>query len=467
MSQVSADGFEHAGRKTTRARHLNGKPNGKSQDLLGNSLGRGTPTARKANGHDARPLSASPARPETIAAQAGGVIDAGTGAIVPPIHVATTFVRDEDNQYRRGYCYGRSDNATVRQVEHVLAQLEQGAGSLLFASGMAAATTAFLALQRPAHVVAPTAMYWGLRSWLTEDAPGHGIEASFVDAGDPGALAAAVRPGQTGLVWVETPSNPLWSITDITEAARIAHAAGALLAVDSTVPTPVLTRPLALGADLVLHSATKYLNGHSDVVAGAIVFGRAGPTLESASRLRTLLGGVLGPFEAALLLRGLRTLHVRVRHQCASAMTIAEHFARHPQIARVLYPGLASHPGHTIAARQMAGGFGGMLSMRIAGGESAAIAAAAGMKLWKRATSLGGVESLVEHRSSIEGAGSPCPPDLLRFSVGLEHVADLIADIEGALCGLQARKAPTRLRESGNGAIKAAVERDTAGFSRR
>jgi cystathionine gamma-synthase len=460
---VSADGFEHASPNAARVLLLNGKARDSGKVLRHG----GRPKVRAANGHEAtRPSLPSP-RPETIAAQAGGAIDAGTGAIVLPIHVATTFVRDEDNQYRRGYCYGRSDNATVRQVEHVLAQLEQGAASLLFASGMAAATTAFLALERPAHVIAPTAMYWGLRNWLTEDAAGHGIDASFVDAGNPAALASAVRAGRTRLVWIETPSNPLWSITDIAEAARIAHAAGALLAVDSTVPTPVLTRPLTLGADLVLHSATKYLNGHSDVVAGALVFGRTGPILESVTRLRTVLGAVLGPFEAALLLRGLRTLHVRVRHQSASAMTIAQHFVGHPRIARVLYPGLADHPGYAIAARQMAGGFGGMLSMRVAGGKSAAIAAAARMKLWKRATSLGGVESLVEHRSSIEGAGSPCPPDLLRFSVGLEDVADLIADIDGALSGLKARKAPTRLREAGNGAAKAAVERETTGAGRR
>jgi cystathionine gamma-synthase len=466
MSKVSADGCPRAGRKASeRAPPPDDEANGRSLGLLGVSQGGAARATGSTNGQQAR-CSLRP-RPETIAAQAGGAMDAGTGGIVPAIHVATTFVRDEDNQYRRGFCYGRSDNATVRQVEHVLTQLEQGTASLLFASGMAAATTAFLALERPAHVVAPTAMYWGLRNWLTEDAAGHGIEATFVDAGDPAALAAAVRPGRTRLVWLETPSNPLWSITEIAEAASIAHAAGALLAVDSTVPTPVLTRPLTLGADLVLHSATKYLNGHSDVVAGAIVFGRAGPALESAARLRTLLGGVLGPFEAALLLRGLRTLHVRVRHQCASAMTIAQHFAGNPRIAQVLYPGLARHPGHAIAARQMAGGFGGMLSMRIAGGESAAIAAAARMQLWKRATSLGGVESLVEHRSSIEGAGSPCPPDLLRFSVGLEDATDLIADIEAALGRLKVRKAPTRLRNLGNGAARAAVQRQAAGASRR
>jgi len=373
-------------------------------------------------------------KPETIAAQAGGAVDAATGAIVLPIHVATTFVRDADNQYRRGYCYGRSDNATVRQTEHVLTQLEEGAATLLFASGMAAATTTFLALERPAHVIAPTAMYWGLRQWLTDDAPSHGVEATFVDAGDHRALHAALRPGRTRVVWIETPSNPLWTITDISEAARIAHDTGALLAVDSTVPTPVLTRPLTLGADIVLHSATKYLNGHSDVVAGAIVFARTDSALQRAARLRSMLGGILGSFEAALLLRELRTLHVRVRHQCASASTIARHFHGHPTIAHVLYPGLESHPGHAIAARQMQGGFGGMLSMRVRGGEEAAIATAAKMKVWKRATSLGGVESLVEHRSSIEGAGSPCPPDLLRFSVGLENVEDLIADIETSLC---------------------------------
>jgi cystathionine gamma-synthase len=412
--------------RRSRDKHINGNAAPAGKHLPHQNGAHALPDKR--TGHPAGLLG-----PETIAAQAGGRVDAGTGAIVPPIHVATTFVRDADNQYRRGYCYGRSDNATVRQVEDVLTELEKGRATLMLASGMAAAATAFLALQRPAHVVAPRAMYWGLRQWLMEDAPGHGIEATFVDAGDPQALSAAVRPGRTHLVWIETPSNPVWTVTDIAEAARIAHAAGALLAVDSTVPTPVLTRPIALGADLVLHSATKYLNGHSDVVAGAIVFAETGEAYEGAARLRTMLGGILGSLEAALLLRGMRTLHVRVRHQCASAMAIATHFQGHPAIAQVLYPGLQTHPGHAIAARQMQGGFGGMLSMRFKGGEQAAIASAATMRIWKRATSLGGVESLVEHRSSIEGAGSPCPADLLRFSVGLETIGDLIADIEQAL----------------------------------
>ena len=384
-------------------------------------------------------------RPETIAVQAGGAGDLATGAIVPPIHVATTFVRDADNQYRRGYCYGRSDNATVRQVENVLTELEHGAAGLLFASGMAAATTAFLALERPAHVVAPTEMYWGLRQWLTQDAPSHGLDVTFVDAGDARSLSAAIRPRRTRLVWVETPSNPTWVVTDIAEAARLAHEAGALLAVDSTVPTPVLTRPLSFGADIAVHSATKYLNGHSDVIAGALVFARSDQAYERAARLRGMLGAIVGPFEAALLLRGLRTLHVRVRHQSASAMTIARHFTEHPAVSRVLYPGLPSHPGHATAARQMQSGFGGMLSMRIRGGETAAVYGAARMRVWQRATSLGGVESLVEHRSSIEGPDSPCPSDLLRFSVGLESVDDLIADIEQALAGVR----PNRIRRNG------------------
>jgi cystathionine gamma-synthase len=350
--------------------------------------------------------------------------------------MATTFIRDPDNQYRKGSSYGRPDNATVRQVEAVLTKLEGGAASLVLASGMTAATTTFLALERPAHVVAPNVMYWGLRKWLQEDAPTLGIEATLVDAGDPAAIRAGVRPGKTKLVWIETPANPLWTVTDIAEAADIAHQAGALLAVDSTVQTPVLTQPIALGADIVMHSGTKYLNGHSDAIAGALVFARADRHFERATRLRGMLGGILGPFEGALLLRGMRTLHVRVRHQCTTAMRLAQHFVRHPRIEAVIYPGLETHPGHAVAARQMQGGFGGMLSVRVAGGEAAAIATAAGVSIWKRATSLGGVESLLEHRASVEGPDSPCPPDLLRLSVGLESPDDLIGDLEHALASV-------------------------------
>jgi cystathionine gamma-synthase len=370
---------------------------------------------------------------QTIAAQAGGAIDEETGAIVPPVHVATTFIRDPDNQYRKGYCYGRADNATVRQIESILTQLEGGAAGLVLASGMTAATTAFLALERPAHVIVPKVMYWALRSWLDQDANTHGIEATFVDTADLAAVRACLRPSSTKLIWLETPANPLWTIADIAEIARIAHGAGAVLGVDSTVATPVLTHPIAHGADLVMHSATKYLNGHSDVIAGALVFATKGAYFDRAQRLRSMLGGILGPFEAALLLRGMRTLHVRVNQQCQSALAVAHHFLLHPMVEAVLYPGLAEHPGHAIAARQMRGGFGGMLSIRLRGGERAAIATAANVQVWKRATSLGGVESLIEHRASIEGPNSPCPPDLLRLSVGLESAFDLIGDLEQAM----------------------------------
>lgn len=372
-------------------------------------------------------------QPSTIAAQAGGEVEPGTGAIVSPIHLATTYIRDPDNEYRRGFVYGRPDNATVREAESVLCALEGGSSSLVFGSGMAAATAAFLALERPAHVVAPDVMYWALRNWLVNDAPAHGIEASIVDTSDEKAIAAAIKPGLTRMVWLETPANPLWTISDIAGAARIAQAAGARLGVDSTAATPVLTRPLSLGADVVMHSATKYLNGHSDVVAGALVVARDDDYTQRLRRTRSMLGAILGPFEAALLVRGMRTLYVRVRHQAAAAMRIASHMADNPRISGVLYPGLPGHPGHEIAARQMTGGFGGMLSVRVAGGEQAAIRTAANVKVWKRATSLGGVESLIEHRASVEGAGSPCPTDLLRLSVGVEDPHDLIADLEQAL----------------------------------
>jgi cystathionine gamma-synthase len=371
--------------------------------------------------------------PETVAAQAGGSIDPETGAIVPPIHVSTTFERDADNQYRRGYAYGRPDNATVRHVEDVINRLEGGATSLAFASGMSAATALFVSLERPAHVLAPTVMYWGLRNWLLTEAPSYGIDTTFVDATDLDAMRAAIRPGQTRLLWLETPANPLWTISDIAASARLAHAAGAHIAVDSTVATPVLCRPLALDADAVMHSATKYLNGHTDVVTGTLTFAESGKLAGRAAAVRTSLGAILGPFEAAQLLRGLRTLYVRVRHQSAAADAIARHFDGHSKLARVLYPGLAHDPGHAVAKRQMQGGFGGMLSIRVKGGESAAIAVAAKVKVWKRATSLGGVESLIEHRASVEGPTSPCPPDLLRLSVGLEAQADLIGDLEQAL----------------------------------
>src|SRR6185436_6017282 len=237
--------------------------------------------------------------------------------------------------------------------------------------------------------------------------------------------------------WIETPANPLWTITDIASAAEAAHAAGARLAVDSTAATPVLTRPLALGADVVMHSGTKYLNGHSDLAAGTLTVGRDDDYWQRLKSIRAQHGGMLGSFEAWLLLRGMRTLYLRVRQACASAQTLAERFSKHPKISAVLYPGLPGFPGHEVAARQMTGGFGGMMSIRVKGGEAAAIKTAARVQVWKRATSLGGVESLMEHRASVEGAGTPAPADLLRLSTGIEDADDLIADLEQALAAAE------------------------------
>jgi cystathionine gamma-synthase len=374
----------------------------------------------------------------TRAAQALGRIDGPSRAVVPPVHVTATYLRDPDNQYRSGNVYGRPHNETVREAEALIASLEGAVAAMLLGSGMSAATALLLALGPGDHVVAPRVMYWALRSWLVTDGRRWGLEVDLVDTEDLDAVRAAVRPGATRLVWVETPANPLWSLTDIRAVAAIAHDAGAVLAVDSTCATPILTRPLEHGADIVMHSATKYLNGHSDVIAGALATARPDALWERIQRNRSTLGQILGPLEAFLLIRGMRTLPLRVQAASASAMELAARLARHEAVAGVLYPGLPGHPGHEIAGRQMSGGFGGMLSIRVRGGEAAAVGVAARVELWKRATSLGGVESLIEHRASIEGEGSPCPPDLLRLSTGIEDPDDLFADLDRALRGASA-----------------------------
>jgi cystathionine gamma-synthase len=373
------------------------------------------------------------AHPQTLAAQALGHVDPTTHGVVPPIHVATTYLRDPDNAYSTGFVYGRPDNATVREVEGLIARLEDAEQAMLFGSGMAAATAVFQALDPGDHVVAPKVMYWALRNWLLTEAGGWGGRTDFVEMDDLAQVHGAVIPGQTKLVWVETPSNPLWTISDIAGIAAIAKHAGARVAVDSTCASPVHTQPLRLGADIVMHAATKVLNGHSDVVAGVLVTARLDDFWGRIATIRKGQGAILGPFEAYLLTRGLRTLYVRATRQAQSAMDLATRLSAHPHVARVLYPGLPQHPGHDLAARQMRDGFGYMMSVQVKGGEAAAIATAAQVKLWKRATSLGGVESLIEHRASIEGAGSPCPPDLLRLSVGIEHVDDLFGDLDTAL----------------------------------
>ena len=319
--------------------------------------------------------------PETLAAQTLFGADPVNGMIVPSIHPSTTYLRDPDNQYRHGRVYSRADNPGYDVAAGVLAALEGGEEALLFASGMAAATAVFFALSPGDHVIVPKLMYWALRAWLLDTATRWGLEIEFVATEDPGAVKGAIRPGKTKLIWLETPANPVWAITDIAAIAELAKAAGAKLAVDSTVATPILTKPLTLGADIVMHSATKYLNGHSDVVAGALVTAQKD---EFWTRIRgnlARIGGILGPFEAWLLQRGMRTLPIRVKAACAGAMELALRLSNHAAVSEVLYPGLPSFAGHEIAARQMQGGFGGMLSIRVRKGEAAAIATAANVTL--------------------------------------------------------------------------------------
>jgi len=378
------------------------------------------------------PKANEPLDPATLAARGLGWIEPGAHGIVPPIHLATTFERAADQSLPGGRSYIRAQAPAYDQPEALLKALEGGAGALLFSSGMAAATAAFLALAPGDHALAPAEGYWGLKQWLIDFGQRQGLAVDFVDMTDLALVASAVKP-RTRLIWAETPANPTWSIADIAGLAAIAHKAGARLAIDSTAATPVHTRPLALGADLVMHSATKYLNGHSDVLCGALVAGKADEYWQRIADLRGQAGAVPGPFEAWLLLRGMRTLYVRVRQSSASAMAIAERFAGDARVAVLLYPGLSGHPGHDVAARQMTDGFGSMLSIRVAGGRSAALRVAARVKLWTRATSLGGVESLVEHRASVEGPHSKVPDDLLRLSVGIEQTGDLIADLDQAL----------------------------------
>ena len=353
--------------------------------------------------------------------------------IVPPIHLASTFERGEDGGYPGGRMYSRDGSPAYIEVEEVLRQLEGGTQALVFASGHAAASAVLQALQAGDRVVAPRAMYWGLRKWLLDLAEHGYIELAFYDNVDLADLDRQLAAAPTRLLWIETPANPTWEVTDLRAAIALAQKHGAHTLVDSTVATPVLSQPLALGADIVLHSATKYLNGHSDVVAGALITREDSALWQRVRSMRNLGGAVLGPFEAWLLLRGMRTLHLRVRAACANALQLASALEQHPAVSQVLYPGLPSHPGHAIAAAQMSGGFGGMLSIRVQAGEDAARQVAARVRVFKRATSLGSVESLIEHRASVEGPTSRCPPDLLRLSVGIEPVADLLEDLQQAL----------------------------------
>ncbi len=375
----------------------------------------------------------------TLSAQALGKIDEATRAIVPPIHIATTFLRDPDNSYSSSFIYGRPDNQTVREAEAVIAMWEDAEDALLFSSGMAAATALMMAFKPGDQIVAPEVMYWSLRNWLKTFAIEWGLGVKFIDMTQLGAVKDALK-SKPQLLWLETPSNPLWSISDIKTIADLAHKAGAKVAVDSTAATPVLSNPLLLGADYVMHAATKALNGHSDVVAGALATRKTDALWQRIIVNRKTFGAILGPFEAYLLMRGMRTVELRVLEASRSALRLSKQLQSHPCVADVLYPGLPGTPGHTLAKKQMHGGFGHMLSIRVKGGEATAIATAAGVALWKRATSLGGVESLIEHRASIEGPDTPCPPDLLRLSVGIEDPDDLYSDLDQAMRRAQGKR---------------------------
>ena len=370
---------------------------------------------------------------QTRVAQALSYVEPRTQGLVPPIYSSTTYLRDADNEYRSGLIYSRDDNPTYDVVESVLADIEEGEQALLFSSGMAAAVAVFQALKPGDHVLAPQVMYWALRNWLLGFAQEWGLRIELVDMTNLAAIEQALKPGETKLVWLETPGNPLWTISDIAAISQLAHGVGAKVAVDSTCATPVLSRPITYGADIVMHSATKYLNGHSDVIAGVLVCKQSDEFWQRIGQVRRQAGAVLSPTDSNQLLRGMRTLELRVRQSSESALWLAQKLSKVSAVAEVLYPGLPTFAGHQIAQQQMQGGFGGMLSIRLADGVSKAIQVAANTQLWKRATSLGGVESLIEHRASIEGSGSPVPNDLLRLSVGIEWRDELLDDLLQAM----------------------------------
>jgi cystathionine gamma-synthase len=368
---------------------------------------------------------------ETLAVHAGHQPDPATGAVTPPIHLSTTFERAPDGTFPGGYIYARDANPNRRALESCLAQLEAGAAAAAFSSGMAATSAIFQSLAPGDHVLVPDDSYYITRKLLGEVYTRWGLEHTAVNMTHPAAVAAALRPA-TRLVWVETPSNPLMRVTDIAAIVALARKAGVRVACDNTWASPMLTRPLELGADLVMHSTTKYLGGHSDVLSGAVV-ARVDDELFQRIRMVQIAGGaVASPFDCWLLLRGIRSLPYRMRGHSEHAMAVARFLEAHPVVARVHYPGLTSHPAHAVAARQMSG-FGGMLSLEVRGGRAEAMGMAGRLKLITRATSLGGPETLIEHRASVEGVHTRAPESLLRMSVGLEHPDDLIADLAQAL----------------------------------
>lgn len=372
-------------------------------------------------------------RLETLAVHAGGETDRETGAASPPIHLATTFRHGPAGERIAGYEYQREGNPTNDRLRAAIAALENGATALTFASGMAAVTTLLECLTAGARILLPDDCYAGVRMLAAEYLPERGIQVQRLDMSDLDAVQAACAGG-VDLIWVETPSNPLMKVSDIAALATLAREHNALLVCDNTFASPVLQQPLALGADIVMHSTTKYFGGHSDVLGGALAFKREDDFFARVAHRLHITGAVMAPFNSWLTLRGCRSLPARMAMHCANARRIAEFLEAQPQVERVNYPGLASHLDHALAARQMRD-FGGMLSVQLRGGRDAALAVAGGLRLFTNATSLGGCESLVEHRGSVEGPHTTTPQNLLRLSVGLEHVDDLIADLQQALQG--------------------------------
>ena len=371
----------------------------------------------------------------TLCVHSAHAPDAATGAVAEPIHLSTTFERDADGDYPRGYRYSREGTPNRTALESCMAQLEGGAGAAAFASGLAANMAVLEFLEAGDLLLASQEGYYGSLRQFSLFAERRGARMELVDLTDMAAVQAALtrRGARPRLLWIETPTNPLLSIVDLASLAALGHEAGALVVCDNTFATPVCQRPFNFGVDLIVHSATKYLGGHSDVLSGVVAAREAGASLEQLQDWQRTAGAALAPFDCWLLRRSLSTLALRVRAQCAGAMKVAEFLARHGAIERVFYPGLRQHPGHAIAARQMTGGFGAMLSVCVVGDAQVAMRVAARTLLIRRATSLGGVESLIEHRASIEGAGTRAPQNLLRLSVGIEEPDDLIEDLAQAL----------------------------------
>ena len=368
---------------------------------------------------------------ETLAVHAGLHVDAATGAVTPPIHLSTTFERDADGTFPHGFSYGRDANPNRRALEECLSLLEGGAAAVAFSSGSAATYALFQSLAPGQHVIAPYDAYYGTNKVLREHLGAWGLEHTLVDTTDVDAVRSAIT-SETALIWIESPSNPLIRITDIRAVCDAAHETGARVACDNTWCTPVVQRPFDLGADFVMHSTTKYLGGHSDVIGGVVIAREGGAGIDRIRAIQKDAGAIPSPFDCWLIMRGVRTLPYRMRAHAANAQAVANFLAQHPAVDVVHYPGLASDPGHAVASRQMTS-FGGMLSFEVRGAREEALRVTGGVKIFTRATSLGGPESLIEHRASVEGPNTRAPESLLRCSIGLEHADDLIADLESAL----------------------------------